>query len=662
MGTGEFKFPGRTEARADSAAEVSFDRDGIGVGQVREEKVKIKPSSTFLDDALRIANIILQLSIAAVFFTILGFILFKVGEQVERERQIGQSTASPTYEPSIDWARLPKWTAAADPVFLRTVVENADKFTASPFDQFALGLHERDNGSMAKAYYYLTLASARAHPGARAMRDQIKLPQQDLKAAMERFRQSLTYGGSDANFLLGMLLLGDRAFDLARAPDVKRCDERTGQKHEPTWPPCERNFRLPGAAKLPWPNDLLADNYSINDSYMAFARAAQCFHAEAPLWLNTMENYGWVDQVTAQALRAQASNQVQNGGKREQFCNGNVWFEQGPDALKRRSAGADPAGYCSLEASDGALKAQRDRPGRSGYDAADEAAEAPICTTSATGSTTCADSAAALQASDEARVCLRMGDAMLAAGDVDFAFQYFRAAIARGRKYGAQASIAAGDRLRALSLTCEYTTASLARIARGQKGSDFINIADRQHALRALGHYNGRVDGEWGEQTRNAVRSFQRELGFDETGALSPLETVVLICQAAEGKSDPVSQNLLGVMYAAGLGVVQNTDLALEWLNAAARRGSADAYYNLAIIYATGTILQSYRLCDARFNDELAEAFHRDAAKLGHPRAKAESFTAFKNRVVGETNTGLETVTPASCGAPQQGAGTGQNK
>ncbi|MDZ7627601.1 MAG: peptidoglycan-binding protein [Parvularculaceae bacterium] len=581
-----------------------------------------------------------------------------MGERHEQERHIANSVILPTFEPAIDWGRLPKWTDAADPVFMRDVVANAEKFSTSPFDQFALGLHERDNGTLSKAYYYLTLAAARAHPDARRLRDQINITPQDRKAAMQRFRQALTFGGGDANFLLGMMLLGDGAFDLARLPDVTRCDKQEVVRTEPTWPPCEDNFRLPGAAKLPWPNDLLAESLSINESYRALARAAQCFHAEAPLWLNAMENSGWVDQVTAQALRAQASNEVQNGGKREEFCNGKIWFEQ-PDQSKKKSPGEDPTGYCAIEPGDGALKAQRDRPGRAGANPADDAEEAPLCPAGAAG---CADSAAALAAADEARVCLRMGDAVLAAGDVDYAFQFYRAAIARGRKYGAQASIAAGDRLRALSLTCEYTTKSLARIARGQPGSDYINIVDRQRALTALGYYQGSADGKWGEQTRESVRTFQRDLGFDETGALSPLETVVLICQAAEGKGDVTSQALLGVMYAAGLGVVQNTDLALEWLNSAARRGSADAYYNLAIIYSTGTILSSYRLCDGRFNDELAEAFHNDARRLRHPRASNETFAAFKQRVINEANTNLETVTSTSCGEPRVTPVTGDNQ
>lgn len=636
--------------------------DNVKTGEKRKEtsETTIEKSETLSDIVIKWAIALLHVLVAVLLFMGALFLAFYFGRIHARDEYMQSSDVVATYQPKVDWARLPKWTSATNTQFLNDVTQEADKFETSAFDKFALGMHERDNGSTMKAYYFLSLAAARAHPDARQIRDKIAIGPQDKIAATDRFVQALTLGGDKANFLLGMLYLGDKAFDLARNPDVTRCDYYSVLV-EPTWPPCERNFKLNGAAELAWPNDLLADRLSDNQAYLAFARATQCFHGEAQMWLTAMENKGWVDQVTAQALRAQASNQVQNGGKREQFCNGNVWFEQGPGAKERPSAGADPAGYCSLAAGDGLSKAQRDRPGRSGYDPADDAAEAPLCTATNTASGFCDDSAAALQGADEARVCLRMGDAMLAAGDVDYALQYYRASIARGRKYGAQASVTAGDRLRALSLTCEYTTASLSRIARGAKGSDYINIVDRQRSLKALGYYSGRADGKWGEGTREAVRNFQREVGFDETGALSPLETVVLICQAAENKSDSDAQNLLGVMYAAGLGVVQNTDLALQWLNAAARRGNADAYYNLAIIYATGTILSSYRLCDARFNDDLAEAFFNDAQRLGQQQAQNETFAAFKVRIVRERNTTLEVVTP-SCGAPQKDQDSGQNK
>jgi len=617
---------------------------------------------TVWDKIVASAKAVFYYIIAGLLAVAVAFIIFITGIK----EGIGQAKLQPPprmYEAGMDWTSLPKWTNAADPIFLQDTINNAEKFESNAFDQFALGLHERDNGSIVRAYYYLTFAAARAHPYARTMRDKLDLSDQEKTTARNRFEQSLFFGGKDANFLLGMLYLNDTAFALAREPNTIRCGYTTPQV-EPTWPPCETNFALPGAARLAWPNNLLGAN--TNEAYLSFARATQCFHPEAPLWLTAMEKAGLVDQTTAQFLRAQASNQAQNGGEREEFCNGGVWIGQasgvgnGRDYANARFERFGDA-YCSLDENEGLSRAQRDRPGRSGYGPADDPTEAPLCAPEDTRDPYCDEAAAALEAADEARVCLRMGDAMLAAGDVDLALKFFRAAIAQGRKYGAQASVVAGDRLRALSLTCEYTTASLAQISRGSIGSNFINVVDRQRALKALGHYRSTVDGKYGRGTREAVRIFQRGIGFDETGVMSPLETVILICQAAENKGDADAQNLLGLMYAAGLGVVQSTDLALQWLDTAAQRGSVDASYNLAILYATGTILSSYRLCDRRFNDEVARGYYDDARQRGHPRATRESFAQFKARVVTETNTGLEIVTP-SCGAPQKDAGDGQNK
>lgn len=604
--------------------------------------------------------------ISAAIGLALAYFAYSVGRS--NERQLAETEINGiihrNYEAPMDWSRMPKWTNAADPSFRQQVASEANKFGGSAFDQLAMGLHERDNGDITKAYFYLTLSAARGQPYARSLRDQLLMTQKARDTALDDATKAFFYGGADANFLLGMLYLGDSVFDLARKPNTQWCLNGLTSvlREERTWPPCEENFGLPGAARVPWPNDLLGAAGKDQDAYLSFARAAQCFHPEAPLWLNVMENSGRIDQATAKNLRAQASNQVQNGGNREEFCNGGLWVKGAPRNGRGRAspgAAASAAAYCELETGDGVSRAQRDRPGRSNYDPADD----PIarCAKDEKGNKrdpacvdTKYDSDAALEAADMARVCLRMGDAMLAAGDVDFALQYFRASIARGRLYGAQASVIASERLRALSLSCEYTTASLARISRGSKGSDFINIIDRQRALKALGFYRGRVDGNYGAGTRGAVREFQRGIGFDETGVMSPLETVILICQAAENRADVDSQNLLGVMYAAGLGVVQSTDLALQWLDSAANRGSPDAAYNLALLYSTGTILSSYRLCDRRFNDEVAKGYYEDAVRYGHPQARSESFNSFQKRVRKETNTGLETVTP-SCGDAQGG-------
>jgi hypothetical protein len=101
--------------------------------------------------------------------------------------------------------------------------------------------------------------------------------------------------------------------------------------------------------------------------------------------------------------------------------------------------------------------------------------------------------------------------------------------------------------------------------------------------------------------------------------------------------------------------------LSLEWFERASRRGSAEAAYNLARIFATGTVLSSYRLCDIVENDERARAYWEDARALEHPEAEQETFDQFKTRVQGEIATGLERV-GRSCGPAPRDQNDGQNE
>ena len=593
------------------------------------------------------------------------------------------------YSTPVEIERVAEWLDVAEPsLFYGYSLAEAETLKGSRFDQLAFGHQFNTLNEPEKAYYFLTLAAVRGSTLARQKRDEIILPVNVRNQAMDDVVQTLFNGGRDGNFLMGMLHLQNDAFRLAQHPDSLYCyyftDEQKNklnlsvktdrERAVPTWPPCEKNFQLLGAASLVYPNDIL--DRSDEDAYVAFARASQCYHPEASLWMNAMENDGLIDYQTAVRLQGRAKEDVKNGGDR--FCTGATIDSDPEKPIPPANGGNRPSPrrtsdaavlHCSLDDKQGLQKAQRDRPGRGGYDPTKDADAAPICedggATPPSGSPPydgfCDESEEALRAADEARVCLRLGDAMLSAGDVDLALEYYRASIDRGRRYGAQSSLIAGDRLRALAITCEYSTKSLARIARGTLGYNIIDLAHRQRALKALGFYGGRVDGKYGRQTREGVRAFQREFGFDETGALSSLETVLLMCQAAETKSDKDAQNVLGIMYAAGLGVVQNTDLALEWFERSARRGSPDAYYNLARIYATGTVLSSYRLCDIVENDERAKSYYDDAIALGHEGAKNESFADFKARVVGESATGLERV-GRSCGRPPRNLNEGQNQ
>ena len=170
-----------------------------------------------------------------------------------------------------------------------------------------------------------------------------------------------------------------------------------------------------------------------------------------------------------------------------------------------------------------------------------------------------------------ARRLLNLGDAALAEGRMRRARRYWLQAIENGKAVGAQASIMAQKRLQTHTLTCHFTDDSLKAISRDYKArsGDLVHIKVIQQSLHALGHYDGPITGNVGPITRSAIRKFQREMEFDETETLTPVQTVYLVCNAAETARDLPSQNALGIMYATGLGVEQNIDLALEWLRAA---------------------------------------------------------------------------------------------
>ena len=75
-------------------------------------------------------------------------------------------------------------------------------------------------------------------------------------------------------------------------------------------------------------------------------------------------------------------------------------------------------------------------------------------------------------------------------------------------------------------------------------------------------------------------------------------------------------------MYLAGLGVVQNTDRGIQWLTQAAERDNEDAMFNLALVYGTETIVNSYRLCGNVENIARADSWLEQSANNGHPPAR----------------------------------------
>lgn len=246
------------------------------------------------------------------------------------------------------------------------------------------------------------------------------------------------------------------------------------------------------------------------------------------------------------------------------------------------------------------------------------------------GGRICASQTYGVAEADIARCWLNVGDAYQAVGRIEDARDAWDQALLVGSTTGgSQASLTAHRRLQAaiLERSCPTTPQSLARIAYGfsqtEDDGDIIELEQRQRALSALGYYAGTVDGSYGPVTRRSVRDFQGDMGFDQTGALTPAETVTLMCHAALTARDTHAQNLLGIMFATGLGLEQNIDTALEWLESAAERGHGGANFNLALIYGTGTVQGSYRLCGIVESPERAESYLRRAAELGHGRALA---------------------------------------
>lgn len=224
-----------------------------------------------------------------------------------------------------------------------------------------------------------------------------------------------------------------------------------------------------------------------------------------------------------------------------------------------------------------------------------------------------------------ARYFLRRGDAEKAIERVDKARIFYSWSVEVGRPVGAQAARLAATRLQFLNLTCDYDAVSLARIARDNRANLMggeITTAQRQRALRALAHYVGDITGRQSRELREAIRRFQSSLWFDETGVLTSEQVVLAVCGAAEIGLDAASQNLLGSMYAVGLGTRQSTDKALLWFQEAARQGSADANWNLALLFGTQTTESSVLVCDADQNAERADSYLKDAYDAGHPGAR----------------------------------------
>src|SRR5262249_55935819 len=60
----------------------------------------------------------------------------------------------------------------------------------------------------------------------------------------------------------------------------------------------------------------------------------------------------------------------------------------------------------------------------------------------------------------------------------------------------------------------------------------------------------------------------------------------------------------------------------LNWLRKASDQGDPDATFNLALLFGSGLILNSYRLCDITQSPARADQYLREADARGQPVAK----------------------------------------
>lgn len=224
------------------------------------------------------------------------------------------------------------------------------------------------------------------------------------------------------------------------------------------------------------------------------------------------------------------------------------------------------------------------------------------------------------------RYWLRRGDASMAVDHHENANENWRLASEIGRSVGAPEANMASERLAYLELNCPTTPTSLRRLFEPPSESGLlearqVTIADRKHALKVLGFYQGVIDNEPDWPMREAVLKFQSTLWFSPSGALRPEQVTLLICGAAQRGLDREMQDLLGVMFATGQGVAQNTDSALFWFGKSAEQGDRDAHFHLALMYGTGFVRSANGTCGSTGTLQRADNYLKLAAQLEHPRA-----------------------------------------
>jgi peptidoglycan hydrolase-like protein with peptidoglycan-binding domain len=411
-------------------------------------------------------------------------------------------------------------------------------------------------------YVYLSVRAADGDLSARLERDLYGLNHRELVLARRGFAERSRKDGKLGFLRLGIAQLGPDAYDIA----------------------AKEGLMVPFCR----PNDFVMPDK--RQAFVSFTVASECDTAEATRandWLDALAEFEEFSEEEKDALRGEAS------------------------------------GYLATDTQACFAQLATESPPAPGAVEEDDTIDVPPPPSSPALGLRGAGPSDQQVAAAYSRQLLNLGDAALAEGRLNRARRWWLRSIEAGKAVGAQASIMAQKRIQTHTLTCHFTGESVKAISRDYKdrSGDLIHLRVIQEALRALGHYDGPVNGTLSVVTRAAIRKFQREMAFDETETLTPLQTVYVICNAAETARDLSSTNALGIMYVTGLGVERNVDLALEWLRLASTRRFPDATFNLALIYGTGIVLNSYRLCDIPQDIEQADQYLREAANQNQPVA-----------------------------------------
>ncbi len=231
---------------------------------------------------------------------------------------------------------------------------------------------------------------------------------------------------------------------------------------------------------------------------------------------------------------------------------------------------------------------------------------------------------------DRALSWLRSGQAFQARGDVRSSKIAFETAIRVDPN--SRAAMHAQQQLQRLSTTCSAASFQPVDDRRGGRlyapviyppGHPLsrvkeVRIAAQQRALKALGFYDGPVDNVPGKGTRAGFRLFLASLNLDQRDYLDAPQVVELICMAAQLRGHAASQTVLGVMYAEGIGVAKDEDLAHYWFGEGARQNDPSAIFNMGMMYARerGLPFKNHpQSCS------IAYSYLKEAADLKHPQA-----------------------------------------